>query len=176
MRNRAMAVVGSTVLSMLVISCADAPGDGPTGIRSVRGPSFVLVPDPGVPDPLGEEIVVCKEGVGSGMFTVTGTDLRTNTPINQAFSLTAGGQCERVGFYGRAGANVSITETPDAGYQVALMALHAPDQHGLLVRGQRPALQPAADGAEDRIFRHRRAVPWLSRAARGRAACGRNAP
>jgi hypothetical protein len=118
MRNRATVVIGTAMLSMFVVSCADSPGGAPTGVRTVPRISAALEPsDPGGPNPLGEQIVVCKQGGGSGTFTVTGSG------VNQAFALNSG-QCWDVGFFGGAGVTVSITETPAAGFQVASISVN----------------------------------------------------
>jgi hypothetical protein len=116
MTRRGFAGLGTMLL--LAAAC-DQPTDPAVRVPDLRI-SAALIADPGGPYAQGERIVVCKQG-GSGSydFTVAGTDLDDASPINQQFSLLPG-QCWDVGFFGGAGANVSITEEPrlDPGHAV----------------------------------------------------------
>jgi hypothetical protein len=118
------------MLALVAAACSDTAG--PAGSDDTRSLSLALITPPSGPNPLGEQIVVCKTGgEGSYDFTYTGTNNNTQAAINGSFSLTPG-QCWDLGFFGGAGANISVTEVPRTGHTVVSIdvdQLNGADQH-----------------------------------------------
>lgn len=83
------------------------------------GPSFALVAGP---NPLGEEIVVCKVGpLGSYDFTYSGTRAATGAPVSGSVTVNVtdpAGDCASIGFFGGSGVVIALTETVPAGQEV----------------------------------------------------------
>ncbi len=97
------------------------------------GPSFALVSGP---NPLGEEIVVCKVGpLGSYQFTYSGTRVATGSPVSGSLTVDVSdpaGDCTRLGLFGGVGVVMDITETVPAGQEVVSITvdqLNGPDQN-----------------------------------------------
>lgn len=124
----------SSLPMFALLAAAACSSNTPVGPAEVGNPSFQVIAPPAGPDPLGERIVVCKVGgEGSYDFTWSGTDFSPPpaTPIGGAFSLQPG-ECWDLGFFGGAGANVSVTETPRDGHEVVSIVvdqLNGPDQN-----------------------------------------------
>ncbi len=82
-------------------------------------PSFALLAGP---NPLGEEIVVCKVGaLGSYDFTYSGALVATGAPVSGGLTVNvtdAAGDCQRLGYFGGQGVVMSITEVVPAGQEV----------------------------------------------------------
>jgi hypothetical protein len=104
------------VAALAAAACQQATE--PTSDLGAR-PSFALVTGP---NPLGEEIVVCKVGpLGSYDFTYSGTLVATGAPVSGGLTVNvtdAAGDCQRLGFFGGQGVVVSITEVVPAGQEV----------------------------------------------------------
>ena len=115
----------STIIPALALLAAAACGsDNPAGPTDRLTPAFDLVPPPAGPNPLGEEIVVCKVGgIGPIDFSYTGD-------VSGGFTIDPG-QCWRVGFFGGDGVDIDITETvPDDQVldSIVVDQLNLPDQ------------------------------------------------
>ncbi len=102
-----MGVVAAAALA--AAACQQATE--PTADLSAR-PSFALVAGP---NPLGEEIVVCKVGpLGSYRFTYGGT-VKGSLTVNVT---DPAGDCTSLGFFGGSGVVLDITESVPAGQEV----------------------------------------------------------
>lgn len=100
-----------------VLLAAACGSEAPTTSSPIKPHPDLLATNPTAPNPLGEEIVVCKEG-GSGDISFNWSGTKKGAPASGSFTIQPG-QCWSLGFFGGNGGSVSITETVPAGQEVA---------------------------------------------------------